>query len=183
MMTGAALLLRDFVNTLDLECGLDDFATPVKLAGWLREHGLLLEPGLADAADLTMAIMLREGLRTAMLDHHRPGTSPRALSAELEGSLARLPLRVSLATPRPTLTPTAGGMAGALGRVASAIMESAAEGTWERLKACQEDTCQWAFVDTSKNRSRAWCSMRVCGNRTKTRAYRARRRATAGGDL
>jgi len=37
--------------------------------------------------------------------------------------------------------------------------------------------CQWAFYDRSKNRSGRWCSMRTCGNRTKTRAYRTRRRA------
>ncbi len=49
-----------------------------------------------------------------------------------------------------------------------------AEGNWPRLKVCREDTCAWAFYDRSKNRSGAWCSMAVCGNRTKARAYRAR---------
>ncbi|MBC6461609.1 CGNR zinc finger domain-containing protein, partial [Actinomadura sp. HBU206391] len=84
---------------------------------------------------------------------------------------------------RPALVPATGGVSAGLGRIAAAIMECAADGSWERLKACQEDTCRWAFMDTSKNRSRAWCSMRVCGNRTKTRAYRARRRAGSEGDL
>jgi predicted RNA-binding Zn ribbon-like protein len=72
------------------------------------------------------------------------------------------------------------GVEGALARLAAAMMTCLAEGTWTRLKVCQEDTCRWAFLDTSKNRSRAWCSMRVCGNRTKTRAYRARRRPDPG---
>jgi predicted RNA-binding Zn ribbon-like protein len=52
-----------------------------------------------------------------------------------------------------------------------------ADDTWNRLKACRLDNCQWAFYDTSKNRSRTWCSMKVCGNRAKARAYRERQRA------
>jgi predicted RNA-binding Zn ribbon-like protein len=66
-----------------------------------------------------------------------------------------------------------------LGLLASAVLGAHADGTWPRLKVCSEDTCQWAFIDSSKNRSRSWCSMRVCGNRTKTRAYRARRQQEA----
>jgi predicted RNA-binding Zn ribbon-like protein len=74
------------------------------------------------------------------------------------------------------LDPPATAAAG-LARLAAAIMDAVAAGTWPRLKVCQEGTCRWAFLDTSKNRSRSWCSMRTCGNRTKTRAYRARNRA------
>jgi hypothetical protein len=51
-----------------------------------------------------------------------------------------------------------------------------ADGTWPRLKACRRDVCGWLFFDRSRNRSARWCQMAVCGNRTKTRAYRARRR-------
>lgn len=40
-----------------------------------------------------------------------------------------------------------------------------------RLKACGH--CGWLFLDRSKNRSRFWCDMAVCGNRTKaSRHYR-----------
>jgi len=51
------------------------------------------------------------------------------------------------------------------------------DGSWRRVKICREDTCQWVFYDQSKNSAKQWCSMRVCGNRNKTRAYRARQRA------
>ncbi|GAA2091169.1 CGNR zinc finger domain-containing protein [Actinomadura alba] len=195
-MTDAALLLRDFVNTVDLEREVDEFATPAGLTGWLAERGLLADAApqgtsadprpataeaVADADDLAVAIALRKGLRAAMLAHH--GGDAPALPPELPGSLARLPLHVSLTGSRPALVPALDGVAAGLGRIAAAIVDSAAEGTWQRLKACQEDTCRWAFLDTSKNRSRAWCSMRVCGNRTKTRAYRARRRSDPAGDL
>jgi predicted RNA-binding Zn ribbon-like protein len=50
-----------------------------------------------------------------------------------------------------------------------------ADGSWARLKACRSQLCKWLFYDRSRNRSAVWCSMAVCGNRTKTRAYRARR--------
>jgi predicted RNA-binding Zn ribbon-like protein len=44
-----------------------------------------------------------------------------------------------------------------------------------RLRACECDTCRWLFLDTSKNRSRRWCDMKVCGNRMKARRFQARR--------
>ena len=56
------------------------------------------------------------------------------------------------------------------------IARAQADGTWERMKACRADDCRWAFYDRSRNRSRAWCSMRECGNRAKARSYRARQR-------
>ena len=44
----------------------------------------------------------------------------------------------------------------------------------ERLKICPN--CQWLFLDRSRNRSRAWCDMAVCGNRAKaSRHYRRNR--------
>jgi predicted RNA-binding Zn ribbon-like protein len=57
------------------------------------------------------------------------------------------------------------------------VHEAIGKGHWERLKACREHTCEWAFYDHTKNRSGAWCNMQVCGNRAKARAYRERRAA------
>jgi predicted RNA-binding Zn ribbon-like protein len=48
------------------------------------------------------------------------------------------------------------------------------DGSWSRLKACRDDACAWAFHDTSRSRTRTWCSMQVCGNREKARSFRAR---------
>jgi predicted RNA-binding Zn ribbon-like protein len=163
-----ALLVRDFVNTYDMQCDIEEFGAPSDLSGWLAERGLVASGASANESDLGLAVALREGLRTAMIDRPRP---------ELEGLLAALPVRVSLDGPR--LVPLHRGVRGGLARVAAAVMASAADGTWERLKACRATGCRWAFLDTSKNRSRAWCSMRMCGNRTKTRAYRERRRRDA----
>ncbi|TYB43438.1 CGNR zinc finger domain-containing protein [Actinomadura chibensis] len=182
-MTGAqddpALLLADFVNTLNVEDGDDRLATPADLGAWLAGRGLVPDGAAATAADLHTAVTLREGLREAMAGHHGPREAD--LPEELDDALAALPLRITLAGARPELVPLdpPGTAAAGLARLAAAIMDAAAAGTWPRLKVCQEDTCRWAFLDTSKNRSRSWCSMRVCGNRTKTRAYRARRRPAA----
>jgi predicted RNA-binding Zn ribbon-like protein len=170
-----ALLLRDFVNTRDVECDADELATPAKLAGWLAARDLIPRRAHADRQDLAVAITLREGLRAAMLAHHAPAADE--LPPELDAALAGLALRVRLTGTTPALEPLDTGTASAgLARLAAAVVEAASDGSWPRLKVCLEDTCRWAFLDTSKNRSRNWCSMRVCGNRTKTRTYRARRR-------
>ena len=75
------------------------------------------------------------------------------------------------------LQPTAAGVDGALGRLLGIVAAAMADGTWSRLKACRANDCRWAFYDRARNRSRHWCSMAVCGNRTKARAYRARHAA------
>jgi predicted RNA-binding Zn ribbon-like protein len=185
-MTESTSLLLEFVNTRDIQPDTDELDTPEKLAGWLAAHHLV-PPGTrhAEAADLSEAIALREGLRAAFLAHHEPlahrGPDQQDLPAELDGVLAKLPVRVSIAAGGPVLRPAGDGITGGLSGLAAAIMETVADGTWTRLKVCLEETCREAFLDTSKNRSRSWCSMRVCGNRTKTRTYRARRRVGDSG--
>jgi predicted RNA-binding Zn ribbon-like protein len=57
------------------------------------------------------------------------------------------------------------------------VTRAVVDGNWERLKACPLEGCLWAFYDRSKNRSRRWCSMDVCGNVAKARAYRQRHAA------
>ena len=67
---------------------------------------------------------------------------------------------------------TGAGVDGALGRIVAVVFGAMLNGSWTRLKACRN--CSWSFYDESKNRSGSWCSMLLCGNRTKTRAYRRR---------
>ena len=43
--------------------------------------------------------------------------------------------------------------------------------TLARIRRCDAENCRWFFVDRSKNRSRRWCDMQVCGNRAKAREY------------
>lgn len=156
-----AELVRDFVNTFDVEAQTDELSSPADLALWLRERDLISPRDRATDDDLSTAHALREGLRAAL----------RREAAQLPA----LPLNVHVREGEvPELVPAGGGVRGGLAGIAAAAVGAA----WDRLKVCAEETCQWAFIDSSKNRSRSWCSMRVCGNRTKTRAYRARKRGS-----
>jgi predicted RNA-binding Zn ribbon-like protein len=42
-----------------------------------------------------------------------------------------------------------------------------------RLRACESPECRWLFLDTSKNHTRRWCDMKLCGNRMKARRFKA----------
>jgi len=44
------------------------------------------------------------------------------------------------------------------------------------IQECGDKSCRWLFLDTSKNHSRRWCSMGICGSRSKARRYYARKR-------
>ena len=169
--------LQDFVNTLDREDEKDEVSTPGALATWLVGRGLLppAESELSEA-DHARAIELREAMRRMALANNGDSPSPAATAAvERQAREALLETRFP-AEGGWRLEPRAAGMAGSLGRLIAILVEAMADGTWSRLKACSADTCQWVFYDTSKNRSGHWCSMRVCGNRSKARQFRARRR-------
>jgi predicted RNA-binding Zn ribbon-like protein len=166
-------LLRDFVNTADLETGEDRLSSPSGLEVWLADHGLgpvrtnrtgvegvlalreavrrllLANAGLEDAAEQDWAIVEDAARRGHVaLRHRRDGAlAPEAMAAGLTGALGRLAVAVSLATQ---------------------------DGSWLRLKACRAHDCHWAFYDEARNHSRQWCSMSVCGNREKVRVFRAR---------
>jgi len=58
-----------------------------------------------------------------------------------------------------------------LSQTAADLMTSDAMG---QVRACGADTCRWLFLDTSKNHTRRWCNMKVCGNRMKARRFHAR---------
>jgi predicted RNA-binding Zn ribbon-like protein len=59
--------------------------------------------------------------------------------------------------------------------LATAAVELMTSDAMERVRTCDSDTCRWLFLDTSKNHTRRWCNMKVCGNRMKARRFQARR--------
>jgi predicted RNA-binding Zn ribbon-like protein len=144
-----------FVNSVDLEHELD------WLPDWLGERGL--------AHALERARALREALRSLALANNGFELDPSALRLVNEAA-ARLPLQLG---PDGRARVSAGD--DALDGVVALALEAMLDGTWPRLKACRN--CCWSFYDYSPNRSATWCSMQICGNRKKTRAYRSRRRA------
>jgi predicted RNA-binding Zn ribbon-like protein len=176
-----AALLVDYANTLDVSDHLDDLATPPEVSRWLFDKGLLPRHAPADESDLALARGLRDAVRAAFVANHDGAGMDRGTDPDphLEQLASRLPLAVQIRAGRPLLSPIEDGVAGGLSRLLVAAADAGADGSWRRLKICAADDCAWAFYDTSKNRSRTWCSMQVCGNRKKTREYRARRSASA----
>ena len=178
---GRLELLRTFLNSVDLESREEDFSTPALLADWLAERGLLPRNARLGPGDLEEAIEFRETLRDVLESNAGHGDADEALR-RLDAIAVRIPLRVQLAG-HPRLEPEGkDGIHGAIGRLLGIAYEATIEGTWRRLKVCRSDTCRWAFYDSSRNRSGTWCTMAICGNRMKGRAFRRRRpaRATAG---
>jgi len=165
-------VVRDFVNTTDHETGTDDLATPAALAAYLHRQGLTPFLARASTSELDLAHQLRAGLRLALEEHHGIGTEPSGLA----GILEQLDVCLTCDATGPVLTTFASGVAGGLARIGVAAHTMAVEGLWGRLKICLSDECGWAYFDHSKNRSRSWCEY-GCGNKIKTRSYRARRRA------
>jgi predicted RNA-binding Zn ribbon-like protein len=149
-----------FVNTVNCESGEDWLAT------WLEGEGVT--PTDRELARVrTVREALRELLYANNLQSTDGGPSPVLAAAADAASL-------SIDFARPELVARAHGVDGAVGRVLATAFLAMADGTWERLKCCRNHHCRWAFYDYSKNRSASWCSMQLCGNRRKTRAYRAR---------
>jgi predicted RNA-binding Zn ribbon-like protein len=169
-------LVIDFVNTAGFGPDREDVPTPAALAAWLT--GQELDPGArATRADWEEAIAVREALRDLLLGHNEVETDVARATAVLDTAAQRSGLGVRFADGAARIEPTAAGVRGAVGRILAEVSAGMADGTWERLKACRADDCKFAFLDTAKNRSRAWCSMQSCGNRAKVAAYRERHTA------
>jgi predicted RNA-binding Zn ribbon-like protein len=158
-------LVQLFVNTTDHDGSRELLGSPPHVRAWLGEH--LRDPGPVGPAGAERA----RALRAALHDLIRAG-SPEA-RARVEEFARRARLTVALGPPR--LAPQARGLDGVLGELLAIAYEAMRDGSWSRLKACRN--CGYLFWDGSRNRSAAWCSMRLCGNRVKVRRHR-RRRAT-----
>jgi predicted RNA-binding Zn ribbon-like protein len=167
--------VREFVNTLDLETHEEQLDSADGLASWLEFRGLLPAGEPLTDADVRQARSMREALRKLLLAHNGAPLDPAAVDAvNAAAKSAELVVRFD-AHGHARLVPSRPGSDGALGRLLAIVFHAMADGSWERLKACPAEDCEWAFYDSSKNRSRTWCDMAECGNRAKARAYRERR--------
>ncbi len=170
-------LVRDYVNTFDLETGIDTIGTPDELALWLSEQGLVddfVEPTEQEVED---ARAVREAIRELLLTNNGVEADAGAASKTLEEAGRKARLGVRFEDGRPVLEPEDDGTRGAIGRIVATVAELAPSDEWKRLKTCRDEHCRVAFYDQSRNRSRAWCSMEVCGNREKARSFRQRHAA------
>jgi predicted RNA-binding Zn ribbon-like protein len=167
-------LVQAFVNTVDLEHEREWLPDPAALEAWAHERDLVPASTRFTKRDLAQALELREAFR-ALLAANRDRRRDAAALALLTDKARAAKLSVVFAGETPTLEPEAGGIDGLCGQLVSVAATAMLDGSWQRLKACRN--CRWAFFDESKNRSARWCSMSLCGNRLKTRAYRRRQRA------
>ena len=168
-------LVESFVNTAELEEQRDDLGEPAGLVRWLDAHALAPAGVRATDRDAAEARAVREALRELLRGNNGIEIDRDAASATLDDAARRAGLAVRFDNGSLRLVPSKAGATGALALVLAAVAETMADGTWPKLKACRSDTCRWAFVDHARNRSRQWCSMSLCGNRAKARAFRARR--------
>ena len=168
-------LIRDFVNTRDLEPPQDAISEPRALAAWLSERGLLPEGARATRGHVERAAEFREALRTLLLAHNEEGIDTAEAAKAIDRAARQAALEVRFNPDCTTeLAPAASGAAGAIGQLVAIVADAAGTEEWSRLKACRRESCLWAFYDQARNRSRAWCSMEVCGNREKAQKFRER---------
>ncbi|HEX6357301.1 MAG TPA: CGNR zinc finger domain-containing protein [Actinophytocola sp.] len=142
-------LVIDFLNTVDHDAHTDVLDDPAAWQKWLAEHEL------SEGADDVRAV--REALRAAV------GDPVAATSAS-----------VSVTVELPAGGPPRLVAADVTGAVLAAAARLSVRGEWDRVKICGAHDCRWAFYDRSRNHSRTWCSMQLCGNREKARAWRRR---------
>jgi predicted RNA-binding Zn ribbon-like protein len=166
-------MVQAFVNTVDVENGIEELTDPESLREVLSSIGALDEdaPRLSHA-DLRRALAVREALRNLL--HANVGLAPDPTALALldqTGAAGALSVRFGRDGDS-RLTADGSTLSGALGRILAIVYASMVSGTWPRLKACPRDVCGWVFYDRSRNSSSRWCAMSVCGNRTKTKRFR-----------
>lgn len=185
-LVGGALAL-DFANTasgrgtaqpLDHLQRLDD------LFGWAAHAGMNLPPERVAQASggpvpLEAALALREAI-------YRTGAALAAGGAPRADDLAHLRDAAADATALAELRRDGTGRyawqfgadapaaAHLVGRIALSAVDMLQNTDFSRLKQCPGADCGWLFIDRSKNNSRRWCLMSVCGNRTKARRFQGR---------
>ncbi|HEX9374297.1 MAG TPA: ABATE domain-containing protein [Roseiflexaceae bacterium] len=188
-------LCLNFVNTADdhaSACPKEYWVSYAALVAWSAHAGMLDASATTavlaeaarrlDAADaaLSRAKLLRGALYRIF--SAAPAGQPIAASdlAALNDALAGSPRRPQLLQAPAGLTWAWGG-GDPLERVIWPAAWSAADlltsAEIAAVRGCAGEGCGWLFVDTSRNRSRRWCSMEDCGNRAKARRHYTQRRA------
>jgi predicted RNA-binding Zn ribbon-like protein len=171
---GRLELVQAFVNTNDIEGRRDKVGRPDLMKAWLTERGLLGPGERVSEADLLRLLDVREALRLLASANNALPLDDAAIATLNRAGAATL--AVDFTPNAEAVRPVGAGVDLAVGTLLAPVLEALREGTWSRMKACRRDVCRWLFYDHSRNRSSSWCSMAVCGNRTKTRTYRRRRK-------
>lgn len=171
---GDLALVQDFVNTNDVEGRRDRLADRQLAEDWLLARRLLSPGDRVDDAALRWLVDVREALRALASTNN--GAPPDVRAQAVLNETASRTVSLEFARGDVHASATGVGIARAIGTLLGVVAEAMREGRWVRMKVCRRDACRWLFYDHSRNRVSNWCSMSICGNRAKTRAYRSRRR-------
>ncbi|MFC8587199.1 CGNR zinc finger domain-containing protein [Streptomyces sp. NPDC057217] len=168
-LTGEPLSL-DLLNTRWVEEGVRrDLLTGVEgLAVWLAANGLEGRFA-ADAATLRHTLAARDAL-AALVD--RPGDPDAA--ARVDAVLDHGRIRATLTAEGPGEEAEFADPAWGPGWTAARAHLDLLRTAPDRIRACAHEACILHFFDTSRNGTRRWCSMAVCGNRAKASRHYAR---------
>ncbi len=172
---GDLVFVQGFVNTLDVEAEREDLSDREKLKSWLIFHGFIDPSVRVSEKDRELIISFREALRNLLLANNGESVEVDAVK-----QLNELAANVSIVAEfrdnfEADLRPAGRGIKRVIGGMILIVIKAMSDGSWRRLKACRDSECQWAFYDSSKNQSGRWCSMSVCGSRSKAREYRKRK--------
>lgn len=191
-------LCLNFVNTLEnrlKEDAHENLNSYADLVVWSRQAELVTDAGaerlLAEAkrnpeeasATLLRARDLREVLYRIFLALAE-GTSPA------KADLYILNVALARAMVHARVVPQESGFvwgwdddAGELDRLLWPVIRSAADlltgPELDGVRVCAAEDCAWLFLDTSKNHTRRWCSMKSCGNRAKARRHYSKEKTQA----
>lgn len=165
----------DLVNTLDVHADQEHLAGPGDVERFLEER--LGGEWRVDERQLAEIKDLRSRLR-AVLEAEDPEAAVTRLNLLLAdvGAVPRISLHDGAAHLH--FEADDGSPARRLGVVAAVGLGVAlVDGGLDRFGSCASETCEDVFVDSSKNRSRRYCSD-TCANRENVAAHRRRRRDT-----
>jgi predicted RNA-binding Zn ribbon-like protein len=190
-------LCLHFANTVEVHDGTsrhDDLASYAELIAWSRGAGTLGEDQAerlsehaaqrpAEAAAVQRrAVELREAIYRIFSALARGSAVREAdlqiLNRTLAAAMARAALYQhggSLVWGWPHDHDTLDAPLWPVARSAAELLTSHAQ--CSRVTECGGDRCAWLFLDTTKNRSRRYCSTAGCGNRTRVRRHYARKRS------
>jgi predicted RNA-binding Zn ribbon-like protein len=192
-LAGGALAL-DFANTVGgthirpTHDHLRDYADIVRFAALAGALEPPLAKRLAQRADrdprraaavYELGIALREaiwGVFSSLASGEAPRDADLALISDAAAAgAARAQLVYDRSGVGWSLPSDGGDLERPLWEIARSAADLLTSGDRDRVKECASGTCEWVFLDKSRNRSRRWCDMSDCGNREKARRFHAKK--------
>lgn len=157
-------LLQSLANTLSADPDKDQLSTREDAAVWLRAAGLLPAQARLGSSDHSALLRLRESLRD-VLAAHTDGQQDATAAERLSRALAdgRIIVTVNPASAIRLASAARASYSGLVAIVAVAIADSAAAGTWLRLKSCTVAGCGVAFYDDSAAATATRCAAHAAG--------------------